>query len=224
MRIVSLILGLWSSALWAQFAEMRVAKGEDKSFLVSVPMILVGGEMGIHTEFNLWNEATIGLEYLRAGNNEEYSKKQMAEENKSRISGAWEVQMVLSRFSEPESMGGWFWSLGAGYRTMNVDWRKQPEETYTLTGDEVYDDDGRINHKLVGTGAAAHGRLGYRYVAASWPVAVGGYFGMRHYESNFKDVESEDSAVTPSQDIDREQLRRAYMTRPELAIELGMAF
>jgi hypothetical protein len=225
--IVGLVCWLASStAVLAQMADFKLSKADDKSFVVAVPLVIVGSEAGLHLEANLWNEAAIAIEYLNAPRTEEYSDKQMEEDNVSLESQAWEVAALLSRYSNPESMGGFYWTLGAGYRSTSVIWRKEPQNMFGLRGTEVFDDSGRLNHELQGTGMTGHGRLGYRYVPETWPVSVGGFFGFRHYEARFKDSEesSANAEVVSTSDQDKQQLRRANMTKPELALEVGMIF
>jgi hypothetical protein len=110
---------------------------------------------------------------------------------------------------------------------MDVVWKKPPGEGYSLESSEQIDESGRMTHRMVGTGMTGHGRIGYRYVGESFPFIAGTFFGIRHFESKFEDKEARASDETPSTastDDDRIQMKRTFMTRPELALELGLAF
>jgi hypothetical protein len=128
---------------------------------------------------------------------------------------------VYSRYTDEHLMGGWFFSLGAGYRQMEIDWRTTPEVDDPGIGYGMRGEDGTTTHTAIGKGYTGHLRGGYRYVPDEWPVALGLHFGVRHYQVGFEDS---DNTETPLSVRQQQQLKRRFMSRIEPGIEFGVSF
>jgi hypothetical protein len=163
----------------------------------------------------------LGIEGALARPEDDVHPDEAAETGESLVNSSQQATILLSRYSQPHLMGGWFFSVGAGYRAMEVDWRTTPQAddpgiSYGMRGEE-----GQTEHKAVGKGYTGHLRGGYRYVPEDWPVALGLHFGLRHYQVAFEDT---DDTSTPLSFRQREQLKRRFMSRIEPGIEFGISF
>lgn len=127
-------------------------------------------------------------------------------------------------------MGGFFWTLGAGYRRWGAEWKKQPDPKESLRLGLV-DEKGYLHHRVEGKGVTGHGRVGYRYVASEWPLAIGAHFGLRHMNSQVKDVnvsEEEEQKLSLQysklSDDERNSLKHQMMTTADFTVDFGFVF
>ena len=205
--------------------------GASRDFLVSMPLAAERPQLRLHMEYNAGNEAGIALEGGMIGTSEELGTKEVGETgNSMKVSGV-QAGLLLSRYSEPTRLGGFFWTLGAGYRQYAAEWKKRPVTQETETRLSTTDDDGYLHHRIVGSGPVGFGRLGYRYVAAEWPIALGGHVGIRHMTSTIKDtdVDQEEQKelklqYSPTNSTERKSVNNRMMTQPDLTIDLGVVF
>lgn len=211
----------FSTLATAQIAEFKMQKSEHLMHVI-IPAVVVGNEFGARLEFNLAGEASIALDYIHIPEGQELSEERMKEEHASLINTGREIAVTMTRFSRGDEMGGFYYSLGGGYRTLDTVWKKQPDSQYGISSQELIDEDGNFTHKLQGTGATARGRLGYRYVGESWPLLAGCFLGIRHYESKFEDRKSKEAVATTPEE--KEELRRIFMSKPEIGVEFGFSF
>jgi len=138
---------------------------------------------------------------------------------------------LIARYSEPQSLSGFFWSLGGGYRQYNAEWKKKPEDADKEPRMSMTDDDGYLHHRVVGSGVVGVARVGYRFIPAEWPIALGAHIGMRHMNSTVKDVEVDDDEqeklnleYSKINEKERKSIKNRMMTQPDFAIEFGFSF
>lgn len=219
MRI-NLIMKITVGTLYCLMAE--VALSQMRMVHVSAPVVTLGRDTAAHIEMNVSNVGSLALEGTYVSEGEEYSPTEVEEEKRSLLSKGYGVSLHFARFTQPASMGGFYWSLGAGYRKMEATWVRPADEQYSLKGDEELDDDGRLVTRLDASGVTGHARGGYRYVADSYPFLVGIYLGFKHFESKYQDAD--ENPGTPTTDKERLHLKYLTMTRPEAAVEIGLSF
>lgn len=205
-------------------AEGHEGGSSHRSFAFSLPLLAVGGEAVAKGEFNLAEEGglTVGLNVLVPS--EAYSNKEMKAENMDTlvVNGS-ELNLLYSRYTRPKSMSGGYWAAGLGYRQMHVNWHRTPDEAFNLSHDApVLDENDKVTHTLAGHGMTARTRIGYRFIGESFPIALGAYLGMRHFQSEFKDSNTEGAASTS--DAERGDLSRRFMSSLEPGLEFGLAF
>lgn len=206
-------------------------KSADRDFLVSFPIVADHPQARVHLELNIADEAGIALEAAALGQVEELDQKEIEETGNSMKVKGYQASMLISRYSESTRLGGFFWSLGGGYRQYSGEWKKRPEKQETSLRLESADNDGYLHHRVTGSGTLAHARVGYRYVAAEWPLAIGGHVGVRHMNSTIKDTE-----VKPEEEkelhiqysettaTEREALKHKMMTTPDITVDFGLIF
>lgn len=206
-------------------------KASDRDFLVSFPIVAERPQLRLHLEFNAWNEAGIALEGGLIGETEELDAKEIDETGNSlKIKGA-QASLLISRYSEPTRLGGFFWTLGGGYRQFSAEWKTRPETGSNEPALASPDSEGYLHHRVVGSGVMGQARVGYRYVAAEWPVAIGAHIGMRHTNTTVKDVDVEDEEeqelklqYSPTNDREKKNLKHRMMTQPDFTIDFGVIF
>jgi len=196
-----------------------------RSFSLSLPIVALSREAVARAEYNVGAQASVALEGTIIGQGEDFNDREIEENHgDSLTTKGYEVAVYMTRYTNPEMLAGFYWGLGAGYRRVEAAWSQTPDQNYTLTERDHLNDDGRMNHELRGEGITGHGRVGYRYVAESFPLVVGAYVGVRHWQNKFDDRESESDQYSPTADRDRNNLKYRYMSSFEPGIELGMAF
>ena len=138
------------------------------------------------------------------------------------------VALLISRYSSGANMSGFFWTLGGGMREERFNWQVAAEENDPQADLSLVDDKNRFDHEAIAKGATGHLRIGYRYVAESFPIAAGVYFGARHFQPSIEDGESKDEQKNaqpdPMTDLEKERLKRRVATAPEAGIEFGFSF
>ncbi|MEY4630213.1 MAG: hypothetical protein RIQ81_333 [Pseudomonadota bacterium] len=195
-----------------------------RSFILTIPIITLTRDAAFRGEYNL-KGATIAVEGATMMEAEEYTEDKMAETGDSMISKGGHVSVLLSRYSQPSNMSGWFWTLGAGVRDMKGTWKTNPSALALSSGMALITDDaGKVIHEYTARGLTAHARTGYRWVAQSIPLSIGGGLGLRHFDARFEDKAELSPEASAMSDEDKATLRRRYMTRLEPAIEFGLAF
>lgn len=198
--------------------------GAGRSFILTIPIITLTRDAAFRGEYNL-KGATIAVEGASMVEAEEYSEEKMAETGDSMISKGGHVSVLFSRYSQPANMSGWFWTLGAGVRDMKGKWKTNPSALALSSGMSLITDDaGKVIHEYTARGLTAHARTGYRWVAQSIPLSIGGGLGLRHFDARFEDKAELSAEASPMSDEDKAALRRRYMTRLEPSIEFGLAF
>lgn len=197
-----------------------------KSFLVSTPISIVGGELGIRGEFNLWNNGGLGLEFMAAPERDDCSKKENSANGCALMTSASEFNLSFSRYSYPSTMSGMFWSASAGLRRSTLEWTratkeaslKQREENEAFLLSELE------SSKVNASGPAYRLRAGYRYAAESIPLVSGLYGGLRHFDGTYKDAEQVDRVNVATTADEKKSLRHRMMTGLEIGVEIGMLF
>lgn len=202
-------------------------KSGGRDWLITLPL-MAGGSL--HTEYNAGGTMGLALEYSAIGAVEELLPEDIQETGNSLTIDGVQVSALMSRYSDERSMGGFFWTLGAGYRVWNAEWKKKPsdKEALRLT---LVDQDGYLHHRVQGKGVTGHGRLGYRFVASEWPLAIGAHLGIRHMNSQVRDTdvpskEQEELQLTYSSITEKERahLKNRMMTRADISLDFGFAF
>jgi hypothetical protein len=221
MRYPNLFLGFLAfSSLMLVATSLRA--DSYKSMNISLPFISFGGEAVGRFEWNLKGKAALGLEINVMQQTEFYTDEEIEEKNgDSLLMKGAQAALFYSQYSNSKMMSGGFWGIGVGYRSVEADWLQTPGSAQDLGG-AALNTDGKVRHELRGSGATAHARFGYRYVAESIPFSLGAYLGVRHFQNTLQDAEKEGLARTS--DEDRTSLERRLTSRLEPGIELGLAF
>jgi hypothetical protein len=202
-------------------------KSSGRDWILTLPLFAGGA---LHTEYNAGGTMGLALEYSAIAAVEELMEEEILQTGNSLAIDGAQVSMLMSRYSDERNMGGFFWTLGAGYRVWNAEWKKKPgEKEMTRLG--LVDEDGYLHHRVQGKGVTGHGRFGYRYVASEWPLAVGAHFGLRHMNSEVTDVEvpekeEQELGLTYSDitEKERKHLKHRMMTRADISVDFGFVF
>ena len=204
-------------------------KEVDRDFVVTIPVMADGPQARIHAEYNVMKAVGVALEIASLGETQLVSDKTMDETGESLKTKGSQVSLLIARYSEPARLGGFFWALGAGYRQYTADWKRRPDEKSTALQLESADD-GYLHHRVRGQGVLGHARVGYRWVAGEWPVAIGGHIGLRHLNSSVKDIEVDaeqqkelNMTYSSTNSYEQKELKNRVMTTPDISIEIGMA-
>lgn len=207
--------------------------GRDVAF--ALPLALYG-ESVARFELNLDQRASLSFELNIKRRRDDVREAEAETTQESLLTDAKGGILMISRYSEPNRLAGFYWTLGAGFRTMNADWQVQPDprDKYadlSLTSLAENTDVSVFHHRATLAGTTGHLRAGYRYVAQELPLMIGGYIGIRHFQASVKDAKLEGNEgadqgwfYAPMTERERERLRRRYMTQLEPAIELGFVF
>lgn len=208
-------------------------KETDRDYLITIPIVADSSQARLHLEYNVQKTFGLAIEAAALGEREIMTPKEVDTTGDSLKTKGSQVSLLFSRYSEPAHLGGFFFTLGAGYRQYSAEWKKKPNEedkTDALRLDSV-DDTGYLHHRVKGSGTTGHARVGYRWVAAEWPVAIGGHLGLRHVSSSVKDVEVDQEKqkelklnYSPTTDAEKKSLKNRVMTEPDISIEIGLAF
>ena len=212
-------------------AEMALANEAGRTAHFSLPIVSLGRGLTAHAELNLGMKAGVALEANFQSPGEYLSDEEVDDTGHSLMAGGRGFSILFSRYSDPMYMGGWYYGVGIGHRTMEADYVTSPDDTDTQVDWSLVDADGRTRFQAKMTGVTGHARAGYRYVGKEWPLLVGAYFGFRHFQMGISDTEfgaSEDSPAVDSQspltDREVERLRRLFTTSVESGLEIGFAF
>ena len=199
-----------------------------RSFVLTIPVTNMSRDTAFRGEFN-FGSTSLGIESGLMGQAEEYPEEKVLITGESMITSGRHVALMLSRFGNPANMSGWFWTLGAGVRTMEGSWRSNPSQLSLRASKKsgvnlVVDDAGKTLHRYTAKGATGHARFGYRWVSQAIPLAIGAHVGVRHFEGKFKDADNLDTDHVALALDEKATLRRRYMTQLEPAVEFGLAF
>lgn len=208
------------------------SKSVDRDFLVSSALVTESkGKMLLHLELNAADEAGIALEGGVLGEQEQLHPNDVEETGNSMKVQGIQASLLISRYSEPTRLGGFFWTLGGGYHEYTAEWKKRPSEQESEIRLAAKDSDGYLHHRVKGSGFMGSARLGYRYVAAEWPIAIGGHLGIKHTNSTIRDIEVDEAeeqemnlSYIPTDDSEKKSIRHQFMTQPDFAIDFGLIF
>lgn len=214
----------------------RSAGDDSRSFLLSLPVVSLSGETLGHMEYNLGGQGTLGIEGGVQNKNERIPEKERLVSGESLVTSAISAGLIVSRYTDPMSMGGFYWTLGVGYREMAAKWSVKPEENDQGIG-LVDANTGRLNHDATLKGTTATARFGYRYVGTDIPMAIGIYLGAQHFQATVHDNEhknadgtddassgDESAAYSNMTELEKERLKKSFMTAAQAALEVGVVF
>ena len=206
-------------------------KMKDHDFLVSIPLITERPQARLHMELNAASEFGIALEGSMLTEAEELSAGEADKTGDSMKVSGYQGSLLISRYSDPSRLAGFFWTLGAGYRQFNADWKKKLDNSDTGLRLTEADSGGYLHHRVRGAGGTGHARVGYRWAVAEWPIAIGAHLGVRHMNSKVHDVEvSEEQQqelhlqYSPTSDQEKKSVSRREMTTRDISLEFGMIF
>ena len=206
-------------------------KGVDRDYLLSLPVVAETPQARLHLEYNIESLVGIALEGGILGDNELLSRKEIEEKGNSLTTKGVQGALLFSRYSEPSRLGGFFWTLGGGYRQYTAEWKKKPNEKENDLRLDSTDGDGYLHHRIEGRGTFGTARVGYRYVASEWPVSIGGHLGVRHMTSTVVDKEVDQEEQTelklnysPTTPEEKKTIRNSVMTTPDVTIDVGLIF
>jgi hypothetical protein len=205
-------------------------QGDMRTFFLTVPVFETGSQSTAHLEFNLYGQAGIAVEGTYVHKHDDVTESEAEETNGDVLEAQGrQFAILISRYSDPIQLAGFFWTLGMGYRSQTIDWQVEPDDgDKNIDMSLVQEESGKLNHAANLSGMTGHGRLGYRYVGIDFPFVVGGYAGLRHWaagaEDRVEDDEDLPNGVAPLTDQEKTRLERRFQTRPELGVELGWAF
>lgn len=235
ITITSLGIGLVLASQMAMGAAAKkipspsAAKG-GRDWLFSLPLIAERPQLRIHAEYNAGRSVGLALEAGVISAVEELTDEEIVLTGNSLQVNGLQASLLMSRYSDEPNMAGFFWSLGAGYRRWQAEWKKQVSEKEALRLGYV-DEKGYLHHKFEGKGATGHMRLGYRYVGSDWPLAFGAHVGIRHMNSTITDIDvpQSDQAKLNLQYSDlsseeRRSMKNRMMTTPDITVDFGFVF
>ena len=237
--ITGVLVGFSANAFAQGISKGKSDGGSHRSsgndFALSLPLSLYG-ESVVRLEANLGHQASLALEGTIKRQDEDISEKEAEKSYESLVTNAKGALLLISRYSEPTRLAGFYWALGLGFRTMNADWQVQPDPSdkkadLSLTNRAEDADVDIFHHRATMHGTTGHLRGGYRYVAQELPLMFGAYIGIRHFQASIKDDQVDDGEAANQNDRyatmterERERLKRRYMTTLEPALELGFIF
>jgi hypothetical protein len=202
-------------------------KSSGHDWILSLPVVSERPQLRLHAEYNLYHSLGIALEAAQIAKTEELSEEEIKDTGNSLSINGYQASLLMSRYSDPANLGGFFWTLGAGYRKWDAEWKKKTVENEAARTSLV-DEEGYLHHRVEGKGGTAHFRVGYRYVANEWPLAIGGHVGLRHMNSQVTDVSVKEEEQTKLRatyskvdDQERKQLKHKMMTTPDLTVDFG---
>lgn len=202
----------------------RESSGGSQSILVTTPWIFNLDQVSVRAEYNLFNEATIGAEFIQQNEAEtDYSSSSGNFQRKILRTGE-EANLSVSRYSTPSKMAGFYWTLGAGYRMMRLSAFYQDPARYLVMNETAYTltDDGYYQADLIAKGNSGHARLGYRYRQDDLGLNIGGYAGIQYFQRELQNKNnSTDFALTRSE---REKINQILRTNFAMAAEVGLSF
>ena len=205
--------------VFAAFSSDELLANKARSVVFSLPVFSFG-QSTAKVEYNFRGLAGFGLE-ANFIDGELYGKKEAEEKNGDsiKLSGT-EVGLYYAKYSKPKTISGFFWALGVGMRTVYANWARTRTDEIEAN---YLDENQRLRHSLVSRGNTYRARMGYRYIGSSFPINLGAYIGVRHFENRFSDNNREDNTtVTPNDD--QQALQRRLMSSLEPGLELGFAF
>jgi hypothetical protein len=205
-------------------AKVVLANSATKDFLFTLPVVQLGREGQAKFEYNLNSKGSLALEFAYLSKGEDLNQTELEESpNASLESQGWSSQLLWSRYTQPSRMAGFFWGLGAGYRQVSASWQKNPHleapEQLQLIGE-----DGTLTHEVLAKGYTVEARMGYRYVGQEWGVVLGGFLGLRHFENQVKNKNSDPELFPDLHTEDENSLRHRMMSALYPSLELGWAF
>lgn len=212
-------------SLTAVFLLTPEARSEPyRSSSYSLEAMGYGRQSSATAEYNLAAQASVAVTgtFMRKG--EDLAEREIEDTHgESLTSMGREFAVLFSRYSHPESMSGLYWTLGPGYRTMSVTWDRHPKDyenkTYLSLNSE-----GKAQQEFTLQGPTLHGGIGYRFLSESFPVTLGIYLGIRHYQATVRDSyenSGEGDESHTHEDV-RTALQHRYMTSPEPSITFGL--
>jgi hypothetical protein len=194
---------------------------DEKTFLVTLPVVTIGREGSLHAEFSLKEKGTLGLDWAEwgglFGTREELTSRERAENpGQSLVTEGRDMSLEFARYTDPYNMSGFYWGLGVGYRMMRLDWSE------TLISE---DGSTRSRYYAYASGPAVNGRLGYRFVGDSVGVVLGSFVGLKYFLSDITDKSSEDTRTYSFIDTKtRSRLQNKIATLLKIGIDIGWAF
>ena len=201
------------------------SKGGYRAFMLALPVVNVGGGTVGRAELNLYGRGSLAIEGTYQDKGEDITKKEQKLTGESMITQARAITVFLARYSEPMQMAGFYYGLGVGYRHESANWHLKPTGApATAALDEV----DFANHSASFVGPTGHLRGGWRYVGKEFPLLIGAYVGMRHFESIVSDAQPSGQAVgggayTNMTESEKDHLKRRFATTPEAGLEIGFA-
>ncbi len=212
-----------SEISYGQMGSFSRSGGGGNDFALTIPII--APESTASLEVNLRGLGVISVEGSFRRETELLDKEEIdAMPTATLLTREHQWRLLFSRYSNPMRMSGLFWTMGVGYRQSDVRWRKGIEDGDSDILAAYLDEQSTVYHEARLSGMTGHLRLGYRYVGESVPFIVGGYIGIRHFQSGIKDTKQEDPTVAPLTTRESNDLRRRFMTSFEPALSLGWAF
>jgi hypothetical protein len=233
ITLIGMGLGLASQTAMGAAAKKIPSPSSSKGgrdWLFSLPLIAERPQLRIHAEYNADRSVGLALEAGVISAVEELSDEEILLTGNSLQINGMQASILMSRYSDEANMAGFFWSLGAGYRRWQADWKKQvtDKESFRLA---FVDEKGYLHHKVEGKGATGHIRLGYRYVGSDWPLAFGAHVGIRHMNSQVTDVDVSEAdqeklklQYSDLNPVERRSMKHRMMTQPDITVDFGLVF
>lgn len=227
---------LASTAARAQQGPKAVAVGTsekssaapNRAFMGTIGKDIVTGDTVAHLELNLAAQASLSLEGMFASEHEQVGEKEQKETGESILMQSSGAALLISRFTEPQSMSGFYWRLGAGYRQQKAKWHVRPAGNDAEAAAFSLDAEKALNHEAEIQGVTGHGRVGYRYSGTSVPLLIGASVGIRHLAASVDDKRKADNSselnVQPMTSKEKDRMKRLVETAPEIALEVGFCF
>lgn len=222
-RVVSLL-----AIVVAMFAGNAASAADYRSMSFSLTPVSITRDSTLRFEYNLAAKASLLVEGAFTGTDEDLMDDEIKETGNSLITKSGEISVMFARYSNATTMSGFYWAMGPGYRQMRATWKRTPDATYSLQGEQYQivapDELGKVTSEMTSSGVTGHARAGYRYLGESVPLSIGAYVGLRHFQNKFVDTKENGSyAAAPSTNKERESLADQYTTRLEGGIEVGFA-
>lgn len=205
-------------------------KGSGKDFSFTIPVFGFGPQFFGRLEFNVASRVALGLEVSVSPAHENLADREIESTGgDSLVSSGREASLLVSRYSQPTRLAGFFWTLGGGYRQSVAHWSRTPPSSYSIDT-HALDEDNRAAHYVRADGAVVHARAGYRYVFEALPLHACLRLGYRHFEAKVSDVEvTADEAEgvlpgTPLSTRDRKGLEGRWSGALLPELEVGFVF
>ena len=205
-------------------------KSSGRDWLISVPVVAERPQLRLHAEYNVQHSVGMAIEVASIARTEELRDNEIQATGNSLVINGLQGSLLMSRYTDEANLGGFFWTLGAGYRRWGAEWAQKADDK-DVARLALEDEDGHLHHRLQGQGVTGHARVGYRYVATEWPLAIGAHIGLRHMNSEIKDVKVSDAEekkldhqYSSINDKERKSMKSRMMTTPDITVDFGAVF
>lgn len=206
----------------SQEISLSAPSSSKSTFILGVPWYAYSNQIGARVEYEAFPSGGIGITYLNQGKKSVEVPGNTGDELEKRYDYAGaELAIDLSRYSNPNSLSGFFWTFSLGYKDLDLTAGYSSPSQHASMANTGYlvGNDGLLSFEQKLKGPTGAFKLGYRHCFDALGFMIGAHAGGQYFDLEVEDKATNDIGTLSNEEKDK--IKSYFQTTTFAALEIA---